>query len=181
MGLAQDVLVEIVGGNVHLDRISEAVGSSRPDVVNAVQRLKRRELVLIDAPGCYIATSAGIAWVSSGQKLSSGQATPRPRNTTRGLRQRAWWVIRARKTFSLPELLLTLADGSEKDAAGNLGRYLKRLSQAGFLALTGRRAETGHLRYRVTRNNGRLAPVVRTKTREVFDPNTGEVFPLGDV
>jgi hypothetical protein len=36
----------------------------------------------------------------------------------------------------------------------------------------------GHKRYQVIRNNGRLAPVVRQAAREVFDPNSGEVFAL---
>lgn len=179
MGLCQNVLVEIVGGNAQLDQIATAIAAGKPAVVNAVQQLKRRGLVAIDAPGRYVATDAGAAWVASGQIIKGGQAISRPRTVTRGLRQRAWWVMRARKTLSLPELLATLADGSEKDAAGNLGRYLKRLAQAGFLAAQARRTGSGHLRYRVTRDNGRLAPVVRQSAGVVFDPNSGEVFPLG--
>jgi len=33
-----------------------------------------------------------------------------PRTVTLGLRQRAWWVMRRRICFTLPELLSTLAD-----------------------------------------------------------------------
>jgi hypothetical protein len=177
MGLAQNVLVEIVRGNVLLGTIAQATGSPWRDVVNAVQRIKRRGLVTIVAPGRYAATEAGVAWVDSGSEIKSGQTTRRPRTATRGLRQRAWWVLRARKTLTLAELLATLADGSEKNAADNLRRYLKRLAEAGFLAVSPPRAGVAP-RYRVVRDNGRKAPVVRQSAGTVYDPNSGEVFAL---
>lgn len=114
---------------------------------------------------------------SAGQKM--------PRSVTTGLRQRAWWVLRARGTVTLPMVLAAIADGTEKAASSNIGRYLRALERAGFVARASQRergqalTSNGHVRYRLVRNNGRLAPVHRQSTGEVFDPNTGEVFGLG--
>lgn len=187
MGLAQNVLVEIVRGNVTLAGIAGALAQPPSRVASSVQRLKRRGFVSIEQPGGYQVTEAGAAWVSSGQTITRSQpGTPRPRTVTRGLRQRAWWVMRARRVpFSLPDLLCTLADGSEKDAASNLGRYLTALARSGFLRQMDNRQpgqakhSNGHKRYLLARNNGRLAPVVRQSAGEVFDPNSGEVFAIG--
>lgn len=183
MATAQQVLVEIVGGNTHLATLAEAIGKTRNDVVMAVQCLKRRKLVSSSAPGIYEVTDAGRAFLAEGRTVASGQDSPRPRQKTRGLRQRAWWVIRARTVVTIPDLLSTLSDGSEKNASKNLARYLAALVATGFLEETGRvpgtaRTSNGHKRYRLARNNGRQAPVVRQRQGEVFDPNTGESFPI---
>ena len=185
MGLSQNVLTEIVRGNVHLSGISAALGQPKSSVINAVQKIKQRGLLLIDAPGTYVATQAGIDWVASGQVIKSGQGSRRKKASS-GLRQRAWWVIRARHTVTLPELLSTLADGSEKAPDNNLGRYLKALVQTGFLQVLAHKApgaaktSNGFHRYQLARDNGRRAPVVRQAAREVFDPNTGDVFAYGE-
>ena len=182
MLLAQTVLIQIAGGNGQLDSISTAVGRSKRAIVKAVQVIKRRALVDSPERGVYQATAKGLAWVSSGKVVTAGKVGPRPRTATRGLRQRAWWVIRARKIVTLPELLTSLADGTEKDAASNLSGYLGPLVKTGFLRVLPNRApgsaltSSGHRRYQVVRDNGRLAPVVRQSERVVFDPNSGEVF-----
>lgn len=113
---------------------------------------------------------------SLGQKM--------PRTVTGGLRQRAWWVLRARSTVTLPQILASIADGSEKTAASNLRRYFRALERAGIVERHAQRepgrgmGSNGHVRYRLVRNSGRLAPVHRVSENAVFDPNTGEVFSL---
>ncbi|MDD2764981.1 MAG: hypothetical protein PHE83_13520 [Opitutaceae bacterium] len=185
MGTAQHVLLELVGGNEQLASLAVAINKNREDVVMAVQCLKRRGLAEARSVGVYAATEAGRAFVDAGHTVASGQTKARPRQQTRGLRQRAWWVIRARQVVSIPDLLSTLADGSEKNAAKNLSRYLAALVRTGFLQELSRRPGTaptsnGYKRYTLVRNNGRQAPVVRQHQRTVFDPNTGEAFPLGN-
>lgn len=114
--------------------------------------------------------------------MKAGQVAPR--KVAQGLRQRAWWVMRRKKIFTLAELLATLATGSEKAAGSNLGKYLKALCLAGFIV--GARQKTpgealtsnGHLRYRLLIDNGRAAPLWRASRHEVFDPNSGAVHPL---
>ena len=183
MGTAQHILVELVKGNERLDSIANAIGKTRADVVQGVQCLKRRGLAESRAPGVYTPTDAGRTFLAGGHTVASGQTATRPRRQTRGLRQRAWWVIRARQTVSIRDLLTALADGTEKDAATNLARYLRTLARAGFLVELPRVPGTsltspGFKRYRLVRNNGRQAPVVRQHQRTVFDPNTGEAFPI---
>lgn len=105
-----------------------------------------------------------------------------PRTVTTGLRQRAWWVMRRRISFTLSGLLSTLADGSERDAKSNLGKYLRALAKAGIVrseaardkgAMNHTPTSNGHLRYQLIINAGRKAPVWRVKSGVVFDANSG--------
>lgn len=111
-----------------------------------------------------------------------GQASPR--TVTQGLRQRAWWVMRKRGGFTLPDLLSTLADGTEHDAGGNLGKYLRALEKAGVVKREASRqagvafTSNGYLRYRLIINAGRKAPVWRAKSDTVYDPNSGIVYAM---
>lgn len=105
-----------------------------------------------------------------------------PRTVTRGLRERAWWCMRRWGAFTLPELLSTVANGSERSADSNLRKYLRALACAGILVVDEQRVgivkgstSNGLLRYRLVVNRGRRAPVWRAASRQVFDPNTGEV------
>lgn len=186
MGIAQNVLVLIAGGTCQLSEIATTLGRNCDAVINAVQQLKRRGFVIIKAPGLYQITDAGQAWLDAGKTIKSGQTSARPRTATRGLRQRAWWVIRARKSVTQPELMSTLADGDEKDPASNLNRYLRALERAGFLQSSVQRVagcaltSPGHKRYLLVRDNGRLAPVFRQTAGVVFDPNTGETFAIAE-
>ena len=114
--------------------------------------------------------------------MKPGQTAPR--TTTRGLRQRAWWVMRRHGVFTLTELLATLASGTERDAESNLGRYVRALAKAGILKVEGRASpekmtSNGCYRYRLAVDNGRKAPVWRQRTGTVYDPNDGVVYPLG--
>lgn len=113
--------------------------------------------------------------------MNPGQTAPRKK--TFGLRQRAWWVMRRHRVFTLPELLSTVADGAERDAENNLGRWLRALTRAGILKIEGRAkpaspTSNGAWRYRMTVEGGRDAPVWRQARREVFDPNTGAVHAI---
>ncbi len=113
-----------------------------------------------------------------------GAARTRIVTVTTGLRQRAWWVMRRRRAFTLPELLAVVADGHEKDAKRNIGRWLRQLASAGYLKVDGVRVpgtaltSNGFLRYILVRDLGRKAPVVRARHGVVFDPNNGETFPM---
>lgn len=109
---------------------------------------------------------------------------PSPRTVTQGLRQRAWWVMRKRGRFTLPGLLSTLADGTERDAIGNLGKYVRALEKAGIVRREDERqpgaaiTSNGHICYRLLIDAGRKAPVWRESNRTVFDPNSGIVYSM---
>lgn len=111
--------------------------------------------------------------------MRAGQTAPR--KVTKGLRQQAWWVMRRRVVFSLPEVLATVASGAERDAESNIGRYVRALEKAGILTVDGRTApdsptSNGCIRYRVAIDNGRKAPVWRQRSGGVYDPNTGDCY-----
>ncbi len=113
--------------------------------------------------------------------MSPGQTAPR--KVTTGLRQRAWWVIRRHGVFTLPELLATVADGKERDAESNLGRWLRALAKVGILKIEGRArplspTSNGAWRYRLIIDAGRDAPVWRQSAGEVYDPNSGETHAI---
>lgn len=127
-----------------------------------------------------------------GPARMSVQHPPRPRGKpvatqTTGLRERAWWLMRQLPRFTLDELLLTLADGSERDAYGNLRKYVKRLERSGVLARLHRRAagaaitSNGRVIWRLARDLGRIAPVWRGAQGALWDPNAGElIYPGAD-
>ena len=103
-----------------------------------------------------------------------------PRTVTTGLRQRAWWILRNRKSTTLPELLSTIADGHEKDAESNVGRYLRALVKAGILSVAkdrvpgGAMTSNGYKRYCLVVDCGEDAPVWRASRGEVYVPAWGE-------
>lgn len=105
-----------------------------------------------------------------------------PRTVTTGLRQRAWWLMRKRGNFTLPGLLSTLADGTERDAESNIGRYLRALEKAGIVKREAERQagvslkSPGFLCYQLIINAGRKAPVFRSTSGTVYDPNSGIVY-----
>lgn len=107
-----------------------------------------------------------------------------PRTVTIGLRPRAWWVMRRRISFTVQELLATLANGTEKDALGNLGKYVRALEKAGIVKREARLqagsaiTSPGMLRYQLVVNSGRKAPVWRAQNNTVYDPNSDMVYPM---
>lgn len=113
-----------------------------------------------------------------------GRGRPEANHAT-GLRQRAWWLMRKLPRFTLDDLLFTLADGSERDAADNLRKYVRSLERVGVVARLMRRApgnvpkSNGRVIWRLVRDVGRQAPVWRGVRGVVFDPNSGaELAPI---
>lgn len=114
------------------------------------------------------------------------ETSPRRRMNSGGLRAKAWWVMRNRKSATLESLLNTLADGSQKDAESNLRKYLQALTRAGILKLETKRqpgkslTSNGHHRYSLVIDCGIAAPVYRKSLNQVYCPDTGEIYTLDD-
>lgn len=105
-------------------------------------------------------------------------------NTSTGLRERAWRLMRIVPRFTLDEMLFTLADGSERDAPSNLQRYIRALERVGVVKRLTRRApgeaptSNGHVVWRLARDLGRQAPVWRSAEQKLWDPNSQALLPV---
>jgi hypothetical protein len=92
--------------------------------------------------------------------------------------------MRQVNTFTIHQLLETYADGTEKEAQGNLGFYLRRLEAHGVVERLERRqpgtalSSNGFVVWRLTRNLGLQAPVWRRQQKVLWDPNAGQIVPL---
>lgn len=180
--LSQHTLEAIAAGCDSLAALAHVTGLTPRQLNNAVQKLRRRQLIEVHSPGCYRLTEAGAEWVATGHALAGGQCARRGRKVTRGLRERAWWLMREMRKFTLVDLLTTLADGSESDARSNIAKYLAALEAVGVLRRVHRKVPRqtgtgrGHDIWWLARDLGRAAPVARHTHREVFDPNSGETL-----
>lgn len=176
MSLEKTVLAQISTGVLTLAGLAEALESSRKSVSAAAGKLQAKGLIEFVGPGRYDLTDAG--W----RLIKTGEETPqrRPRTKTRGVRERAWWVLRARGMASIRDLLTTIDTRGQKTAPEILYRYLRALALTGFLVAVDVKPgdDRFSIRYRLIRNNGRKAPVHRVRSGEVFDPNDGQAYAL---
>lgn len=188
--ISQRVLEAIAAGAGDSEAAAAATGMTPKQVSNGAQKLRRRGLLEITnqdhyrlaGQGIYRITEAGTAWLAGGRAVAGGQSERRNRLNTRGLRVRAWWLMRELRKFTLADLLSTLADGTESDARSNLAKYLAALEDAGIVHRMKRRtprqngAGRGNDIWMLKQDLGRHAPVARHTHREVFDPNAGAVL-----
>ena len=135
--------------------------------------------------GAALPAGASCARITAGRTRQQGPGRGRP-NALRasGLRERAWWLMRQVKRFTLDDLLLTLAEGHEADAPANLHKYVRQLERVGILKRLVRRQAGAALRskgkviWQLARDLGREAPVWRGAEKVVYDPNSGKLLPL---
>lgn len=100
--------------------------------------------------------------------------------TTRGcLRARVWWCLRKNGRQTIRDIMNTQCTGEEKDAESNIGRFLERLVRAGvvevdlFRQFDGVSTSNGLNVYVLVRDLGPACPVMREKTKTLYDPNSG--------
>lgn len=154
---------------------------SRKSIVKATLKLMTRGLLERVELGCYQLTDKGIQSRSNGETLTSGPNAPHTAKARKqkgsNLRQRVWRVMPVKQKFTIDDLLGVAANGEEKNARNNVQKYLRFLSEAGYLrelrrvpgeALT----SNGFKRYQLIRHTGPKAPVPRKNG--VYDRNTGE-------
>lgn len=91
-------------------------------------------------------------------------------------RQRAWNSMRVLRVFSTIQIVATA-----EISAINLRKYLPGLARAGYVQLAQAKQNgkvQGHAIWRLVRNTGPRAPIVRTDGTGVYDPNQDEVYPF---
>lgn len=192
MGISTKVLQSLATANaMTLDELVRVTRESRDEIVKAIQVLKKRKLVRTadnfdrvfagHDRGYYHLTVAGRKAAEEGVEIKPGRTGERPRKRTAGLRERAWWHLRNHAAGTLNYMLDTYAEGTEKAAHVNLYKYLRALEAAAIVkrrSMPARQAK-GQWLWVLVRDVGPLAPVWRSSRSEVFDPNSGQVIPIG--
>ncbi len=172
-------------------RLAELTSLQPKQIENSTGLLKQHGFIEVVEPGCYCITKAGITALESNVSMRSGPKNPHKnaRILKDTLRTRVWRAIRIRQNFSIPELVGLVANGSEKDAESNIGKYLRVLESAGYLIRMRKRlrgtamTSNGFARWRLDleKDTGPQAPVWRRGKDTVFDPNNGDEITLTQV
>ncbi|WP_319530844.1 hypothetical protein [uncultured Cohaesibacter sp.] len=183
--LSNAVLSRLSDGQCHtVDHLDYALADfQRREIVKCAGRLIMRGLLERVEIGCYQLTEDGKRIVASGEAISSGPYRPdrghcrKPRNT---MRQRAWTAMRMSGTFTVGDIAMAAASGSEVSPEQNLQKYFWALKRAGYLAELPIRAKgtaltsNGFKRFRLMRDTGPTAPVFRANKDCLFDHNLGD-------
>jgi len=94
------------------------------------------------------------------------------------IRQQAWNSIRVLKRFTSAQV-----EATAEISRDNLRKYLKALDRAGYLVLAKPKRNgksLGHAVWRLARDSGPRAPIVRTAGSGVYDPNQDTLYPYQD-
>jgi hypothetical protein len=166
-----------------IDQLDEALPDiPRREIIKAVGRMINNGRAERIERGCYQLTDIAVTETATGKPLTSGPRGPDTaiarKPLTNSLRQRAWNVMRLPGTFTVPELIAVAQKSKQRDAHRNLQRYCKALCKAGYLVELPvrekgtRQGSNGFKRYRLINDTGETAPVLRQRTKVVFDHNT---------
>ncbi len=186
----QLAVLEAIGKQcLTIDQIEEVTELNRRQVSDGAAGLITRGHVERIDRGCFQLTESGEHCIDQGMVLNSGPfgslKIARRADQRETLRLRAWKAMRMdiNGTFTVDDIALTAAREGDKNPIDNLQKYFRVLHKAGYLFLSPKRAagtkptSPGFKRYRLIRDTGEHAPVVRKKGTEVFDHNLREVFP----
>lgn len=172
---AEAVLQAVADGVCLLREIAAHCGVSLREAQLAALALKRRRLLSqAGLRGAYDLTDSGRAWLAAERAILPNQGR-RPRTVTRGIRERAWWHLRAHKIATIRELLSTHASPELKAPRVTLVKYLSALARAGVL---GRRVPVagGEAVWSLKRDLGVETPVWRERGGQIYDPNSGSTL-----
>ena len=160
----QAILNELAGGKVMLTReLASRLDTPIDNIRSTARRLLERGYITRNE-GCYQITDKGQNFITFGKTCVAGSQKGSFAARSRfSLRARVWNLLRMRTaSWSVDDLLMTLADGTEKDA---------ELLKAGYVEQTPRNPQL----FRLVKNTGRLAPSLNTPAKTLTDANTGEV------
>ena len=169
-------------------RLVDLTGFDPRSIENCCMKLRRHGLLTKTDRGCHKLTPSGRAAAAEGVKLRSGPQGPRNGRVVRlgTVRDRAWHAMRIKRKFCIDDLVMLVAEGSERDIESNIGKYVHALARAGYvrqlrvreagLSLT----SNGCVRWLLLRDSGPKPPIWRVGRNTVYDPNNEEDIPLAD-
>lgn len=165
-----------------VSEVEARVDLTRRQISDAAACLHRREYMLWLGPGLYQLNDAGLAAAAAGEVIRSGPRGERKQaRVVRGtLRERAWRAMRVRRRFTVSDLIADAIMPGDKAPEDNIGRYIRRLAAAGYVAPLPTRAKgaaltsNGYKVWVLLKDSGPLAPIALSKVAAVHDRNTGE-------
>lgn len=161
---------------------------NRDQIVQSVGRMISHGLAERVERGCYQLTKTGERSALEGDVMRCGPKGPdtaaarKPIPDT--LRQRAWNVMRLPGIFTVPDLVAVAIINGENSPTVNLQIYCKGLEKAGYLLELADRVEgtkprsRGFVRYRLIKDTGEIAPVLRRTKRTIYDHNLRKEVPF---
>lgn len=166
--------------------IAEDLELSHDQISTAMRKLIARGYVARVETGCFQLTREGRVAAEAGVSIRPGPRGPhsrpkKPQPDT--LLQRAWSAMRIRRRFTVRDIAMVAArKGNEQDAVEGVGRFLRRLAQAGYVEPVGKEPGTrpgshGFTRYALKKDTGQIAPSFSEKRGAIHDHNTGEDVP----
>lgn len=187
-GEAQNTLLKVLesGECLTIDELAERMGVNNRQVGRAAAKLILRNFLDRMAQGCYQLSPEGVAAVKDGVVITSGPNGPiGPTSTIRdhknGFRDRAWAAMRIRRVFTVRDIVMDAASGSELDPADNLHHYLRHLKAAGYVSEQPKRVQNsgrcGLKLWMLTRDTGPRAPAIVRARGAIHDFNIGETVP----
>lgn len=170
--IGQAMLELLADGKTMLRREMASCLGVPSDTIRTSGRTLVSRGYVVDMEGCYQITDKGQGFLASGKACSNGsQKGDFVARSRFSLRTRAWNLIRMKTAWSVDDLLMSVADGTEKDAERGMRRYVRALLKAGYVERTPRNPQL----FRLVKNTGRFAPALNTPAKTLTDPNTGEV------
>lgn len=175
-------------GSRQIGDLAASLKRSRRQISKAAAQLALRGWIsrASNGSGIYSITPAGIVALTEGKTVTSGPAGSERKVTTfrDTLRGRAWLAMRARRRFTVGDIVIDASSSTKTDLdRANIARYIKRLSQSGYIAELPRRqrgtapSSPGYKVFILRKDTGRNPPIYREADNAIFDPNTGENLP----
>ncbi|MBI1386652.1 MAG: hypothetical protein GC150_17240 [Rhizobiales bacterium] len=182
---SQEAVLTAMSGECHrLPGLAADTGLGYRAVSLACGDLVSRGLVERTEVGCYRRTAAGREIIKAGGRIPWRRrpaASNLPRIRSDSMRSRLWRAIRmmGQRPFTGLDVMGLAAKAEDRNPRSSTTDYLAALRRAGFLEeMPGGRVRRGDgwvKQYRLVRDTGRLAPMLRADG--VFDPNSRELAP----
>ncbi|MBF0454975.1 MAG: hypothetical protein HQL72_09220 [Magnetococcales bacterium] len=175
-----------VNGGLANSALAAATGYGGKQISNALETLKRRAWVRYVSPAWFL-TDSGLQAAKSGESVrcgDRGKAGVRV-SERRTFRDCAWRMLNNMGgSATIDELLPLLGKEESRSHHHNLSGYFNALCATGLITRNSRPVKgialtsPGAVEWILLDYTGPKAPIWRQSKGEIFDPNSGEIYPL---